>query len=94
MRKGTAIESEIFSITFAEQEDQQVLVFPTLASGELTTQTTVAPKESGDHDNNAARENITEFMSEAQTNLPKISEPETLAPQPPRGDGPANRPQV
>lgn len=81
-------------MTFAEQEDQQVLVFPTVASLEPTTQTTVAPKEPGDHDNNAAPEKVAEFMSEAQTDVPNTSEAETGAPEPPRGDGPANRPQV
>lgn len=70
------------------------MVFPTVASLELTTQTTVASKEPGDHDNNAAPEKVAEFMSETQTNVPKISEKETEAPEPPRGDGPANRPQV
>lgn len=75
---------------FAEHEDPQVLVFPTVASLELTKQTTMAaPKEAEEQDNNAAPE-----IGEVQTNLAKISEPETPAPQPPRGDGPANRPQV
>lgn len=68
-----------------------MLVFPTLASPELTTE---APKESGERVNNAASEKVAEFTSEAQTNLPKMFEPETPAPRPPRGDGPANRPQV
>lgn len=79
-------------MTFAEHEDPQVLVFPTL---ELTKQTTMAtPKEAGDHNNNTAPEKVVEFIGEVQTNQTKISELETPAPQPPRGDGPANRPQV
>lgn len=70
-------------MTFAEHDDPQVLVFPTVASLELTKQTTMATlKEAGDH-NNAV-----------QTNLAKISELETPVLQPSRGDGPANRPQV
>ncbi|XP_056886937.1 hematopoietic progenitor cell antigen CD34 isoform X2 [Takifugu flavidus] len=78
-----------------EHEDPQVLVFPTVASLELTKQTTMAtPKEAGDHNNNTAPEKVVEFIGEVQTNLAKISELETPAPLPPRGDGPANRPQV
>lgn len=71
------------------------MFFPTVASLELTKQTTAAaPKEAGDHNKNAAPEKVAEFIGEVQTNLPKILEPETLAPHSPRGDGPANRPQV
>lgn len=82
-------------MTFAEHEDPQVLVFPTVASLELTKQTTMtAPKEAGDHNNNTAPEKGVEVIGEVQTNLAKISELDTPAPQPPRGDGPANRPQV
>ncbi|TWW62322.1 hypothetical protein D4764_04G0009690 [Takifugu flavidus] len=51
------------------------------------------PKEAGDHNNNTAPEKVVEFIGEVQTNLAKISELETPAPLPPRGDGPANRPQ-
>lgn len=90
MHGGKTVYQRIILITSAEEEDPQVLVFPTLESLEVTQQTTVAaPRESGDHDNKAAPEKAAEFTSEVQT-----MEPETLAPQPPRGDGPANRPQV
>lgn len=82
-------------MTFAEHEDPQVLVFPTVASLELTKQTTMAtPKEAGDHNNNADPEKVVEFIGEVQTNVAKIAERETPAPQPPRGDGPTSRPQV
>lgn len=94
MCEGAAVDRWIISMTFSEQEAEQALVFPTVASPEPATQTTAAPKESGDHDNKASPEKVAEFMSEAQTNLPKLSGPETRAPQSPRGDGPANRPQV
>ncbi|CAG11820.1 unnamed protein product [Tetraodon nigroviridis] len=66
---------------------------PDHAPLELTTQATVAPKESGDHGDHAAPEKAAEFTSEAQTNLPNIPEAETLTAEPPRGDGPANRAQ-
>lgn len=94
MCEGRAADQSITSVSSAEQENQQVLVFPTIASVELTTQATVAPKESGDPDNSSAPEKVAESVSEAQTNLPKVSEAETTQPQPPRGDGPANRAQV
>lgn len=94
MGEGIATDQPSISTAFAEQEDPQVLVFPTIAPLELTTQATVAPKESGDHGDHAALEKAAEFTSEAQTNLPNIPEAETLTPEPPRGDGPANRAQV
>lgn len=76
----------------------QVAVFPTMPIKNTTEQTTAAAaaaaaagsEETGVPGDAAAPEDA----NEEQTTMPKVSEPETPAPQPPRGDGPANKPQV
>lgn len=86
--------TNIRKTVLAVHEDPQVLVFPTLAFQDLTEQTTAAaaagPEETGVLGDGAAPEEA----SEERTTTPKVTEPETPAPLPPRGDGPANKPQV
>ncbi len=87
-------------MAFAEPEDPQgqIVVFPTMKFQEATEQTTAATptEEAGDNTGSspAAPEVETELRVEVHTEEPKIVEPKTSAPMPPRGDGPNNIPKV
>lgn len=76
-----------------EQSDPQVLVFPTAGSLGPNLTTAAAHKDTQEGDS-AGQAETDELPLEVQTNGPKVMQPETPAPEPPRGDGPENKPQV
>lgn len=81
-------------MAFSEQSDPQVLIFPTAGPLGPNLTTAAAEEDAQNDEDSAGQAETDELPLEVQTNGPKVMQPETLAPQPPRGDGPANRPQV
>lgn len=81
-------------MAFSEQSDPQVLIFPTAGPLGPNLTTAAAEEDAQNDEDSAGQAETDELPREVQTNGPKVMQPETLAPQPPRGDGPANRPQV
>lgn len=87
-----------------EPQDPQIMIVPTPGSLEPTAKTTAAPaaatEEAANSDDSglAAPEDTadekTDFTVEVHTDKPKVMEPETPPPMPPRGDGPNNKPQL
>ncbi|XP_075880986.1 uncharacterized protein LOC142887320 [Nelusetta ayraudi] len=77
-----------------EQGDPQVLLFPTAGPLGPNLTTAAAPEDTQDDEDRAGQAEADELPQEVQTNGPKVMEPETPAPEPSRGDGPQNEPQV
>lgn len=81
-------------MAFTEQSDPQVLIFPTVGPLGTNLTTAAAHKDTQDGENSAGQAETDELPLEVQTNGPKVMQPETAAPEPSRGDGPENKPQV
>lgn len=81
-------------MALTEQGDPQVLLFPTAGPLGPNLTTAAAPEDTQDDEDSAGQAEAEELPQEVQTNGPKVMEPETPAPEPARGDGPQNEPQV
>lgn len=81
-------------MAFTEQSDPQVLVFPTPEPVGPNLTTAAAHGDTQGDEDSAGQAETDELPLEVQTNGPKVMQPETAAPEPPRGDGPENKPQV
>lgn len=81
-------------MALTEQSDPQVLIFPTAGPLEPNLTTAAAHEDTQDNGDNAGQPDTVELPVEVQTGAPKIMQPETQAPEPSRGDGPENEPQV
>lgn len=78
-----------------EQSDPQVLVYPTAGPlGPNLTTAAAAQEDTQDNEDTAGQAETDELPLAVQTNGPKVMQPETPAPEPSRGDGPENKPQV
>ncbi|CAN9511941.1 unnamed protein product [Ophioblennius macclurei] len=85
-----------------EDPQAQILVFPTMESLESTDQATAVPaaEEAGHNEDSSpaaheeAADEPTKFTFEVHTIIPIFDDAETIAPAPPRGDGPHIKPQV
>lgn len=87
--------TNICQIVFAAHVDPQVVIYPTMPDQNQTKQTTAAAAAAGPEETDVLGDSAApENASEEQTTMPKVTQPETPAPVPPRGDGPANKPQV
>lgn len=81
-------------MALTEQGDPQVLLFPTAGPLGPNLTTAAAPEDTQGDEDSAGQAEADELPQEVQTNGPKVMEPETPAPEPSRGDGPQNEPQV
>lgn len=81
-------------MALTEQSDPQVPLFPTAGHLGPNLTTAAAPRDTQDGADSAGQAEADELPQEVQTNGPKAMEPETPAPEPSRGDGPQNEPQV
>lgn len=73
-----------------------MLIFPTAGPLEpnLTTAAAAAHQDTQGDEDNGGQPESDELPLEVHTSGPEKMQPETPAPQPSRGDGPENKPQV